>query len=119
MIEPRKLAAIDLLFLGPKLIVAEFAVGALGSGALGVFTLLRSRSFGGILFGAYLIALGINYIPLLVFATLIATRRAAAEELATELGDKSAAMRKYRRQSLWLLVPFSAVIGSLSARRGS
>jgi hypothetical protein len=32
----------------------------------------------------------------------------ALAEIGEELQDKASAMRKYRRQSLWLLVPFVA-----------
>jgi hypothetical protein len=44
MINPRKLAAIDIAILGPTLIIAEFAGGVLLCVALGTFVLFRGRS---------------------------------------------------------------------------
>ena len=38
MIEPRRLAAVDLAFLGPIVIVGEFALGVVGPIALGALT---------------------------------------------------------------------------------
>ena len=66
MLHIRRLAAIDLAFLGPRIILPEFALGVVGPTVLGIWTLLRSQSAGSVLFGAYLIALGINYVPLLL-----------------------------------------------------
>ena len=106
MLNPRKLAAIDLAFLGPKLIISEFTVGVLFSAALGVFVLLRGhRSPAQIALGLYLISLGLNYIPMLVYAIAITRAKSARSELGSELDNKRLAMKKYRRQSLWLLVP--------------
>lgn len=42
----RRLAARGIVFLGPKLILAEFAAGALLSTTLGVFVLLAGGRFG-------------------------------------------------------------------------
>ena len=105
----RKLAAIDLLFLGRRLILAEFGIGVFGSLALGVMSVWqgthRSQSAWMVLFGIYLVFVGINYIPLLLHAIDISRKGSALQEIADELGDKQQAFRKYRRQSLWLLVP--------------
>lgn len=64
MLEPRKLAAIDLAFLGPKIIIPEFLAGVALSAALGVLVLVRGHgSPTQIVLGFYLISLGINYAP--------------------------------------------------------
>lgn len=106
MLNPRKLAAIDLAFLGPKLIISEFTLGVFLSAALGVFVLFRGhRSPAQIALGLYLISLGLNYIPMLVYAIVINKAKSARRELGNELDNKSAAMKKYRRQSAWLLIP--------------
>lgn len=104
-IDFKKLAAIDLAFLGPKFIIAEFAFGLLFSISLGIFALLRAHSLGGAAVGAYLICLGINYGPMLAYALAIGNRENARQELGDELSEERAAMSKYRRQSLLLLVP--------------
>lgn len=118
MLNPRKLAAIDLAFLGPKLIVSEFTLGVLLSIALGVFVLLRGhRSPAQIALGLYLISLGLNYIPMLVYAIAINKAKSARRELGNELDNKSAAMKKYRRQSVWLLIPLIVPIVALTQTR--
>lgn len=45
VIQPRKLAAIDIALLGPVFIILEFAAGVILSVALGVLTLGRNSSF--------------------------------------------------------------------------
>jgi len=94
VLNPRKLAAIDIVFLGARLIIAEYAIGVLVAPALGVLTLLRSSSSWQLALGIYLILLGINY----------------------ELADKRQAMAKYRRQSVFLLVPL--VVPVIALRQG-
>ena len=101
----RKLAAIDIVFLGFKLVLAEYAFGVLFSLALGAFVLVRSHSVWQIMLGVYLICLGINYIPMFAYTVSIANRQNAQAEMADELGDKPKAMSKYRGVSLLLLVP--------------
>jgi hypothetical protein len=73
VIDFRKLAAVDIAFLGPRLILAEFSIGVFGPLALGVLTLVRRHSVGGIALGSYLLSVGINYMPLLLHALVTAT----------------------------------------------
>ena len=121
MINVRKLAAIDLYFLGPKIILAEFGLGVPVMFVLGTLSLrvglLRTHALWQIALGVYLLMLGINYIPMLWCAIDIARLGAAAAELRNELDDGPAAMRKYRRQSLWLLVPLAVPVAWLVQRR--
>jgi len=115
---PRKLAAIDIALLGPRVIVGEFAGGVLLCTALGGFVLLRGHgSIPQCLLGLYLISLGINYVPMLVYAVAIGGTNSAREELGDELTNKREAMKKYRRQSLFLLVPLAVPIFGLARRR--
>jgi hypothetical protein len=118
VVNPRKLAAIDIAFLGPRLIIAEFACGVLLCPALGVFVLIRGHgSVAQLLLGLYLLSLGINYVPMLIYAIEITRANSARSELGEELADKRLAMAKYRRQSLLLLVPLLAPILALAQRR--
>jgi CAAX protease family protein len=110
VIDFRKLAAVDIAFLGSRLILAEFSIGVFGSLALGVFTLLRSHSAGGIALGSYLLCIGINYVPLLLYAIRLVRLDSARYEIAEETADKRQIFRKYRRQSLLLLVPLAVPI---------
>ena len=109
-IDLRKLAAIEILFLGSKLILAEYACGVLLSIALGLFVVFRSRSPLQFLLGVYLICLGINYVPMFIYAVALRNKRNAGMEIADELDDTRRAMSRYRVQSLILLVPLSAPI---------
>jgi hypothetical protein len=109
IVNVRKLAAIDLHFLGSRLILAEFGIGAFGALALGVLSAWqgthRFHSVWVALLGIYLIFVGINYIPLFLHAIDISRKGSAQREIADELESKPKTFRKYRRQSLWLLVP--------------
>jgi hypothetical protein len=113
VLNPRKLAAIDIAFLGARLIIAEYAIGVLVAPALGVLTLLRGGSYWQLALGLYLILLGINYVPMLAYAVAIGKGRSAQAEIRDELSDKSRAMAKYRRQSVFLLVPLVVPIAAL------
>jgi hypothetical protein len=63
-----------------------------------------SRSFG----------LGVNYVPLLIHAIDLVRRSAVAAAIADEAFDRRSLYAKYRRQSLWLLLPFVVGIAALS-----
>jgi hypothetical protein len=125
MLNVRKLAAIDLQFLGPKIILTEFGLGVVGSAALGLLTVRaeieRFHSWTMIVFGGYLLLLGINYVPLLIHAISMVHGGSAVNEIAGELKDKRTAFSKYRRQSLWLLVPLvvpvAAIVQEVQRRR--
>lgn len=71
MISIRKLAAVEITFLGSRLVIAEFALGVAGPLGLGVLTLVRSQSSAGRLVGAYLMSLAVNCVPLLLHAVQI------------------------------------------------
>ena len=118
VLNARKLAALDLVFLGSKVIIAEFASGIFLSAALGFFILLRGHgSLVQVVLGLYLISIGINYVPMLVYAIAISKANSARAELGSELDNQRAAMAKYRRQSLWLLVPLSVPVVVITQTR--
>jgi len=114
MLDFRKLAAIDIVFLGSRFIIAEFAGGVLLCIALGTFVLVRGHSFLQLALGLYLISLGINYVPMLIYAIAVRRADSARQEMGDELRAKSLAMAKYRRQSILLLVPFVVPIVALA-----
>jgi len=115
VIDFRNLAAVDIAFLGSRLVLAEFSIGVFGSLLLGLLTLLRSHSVGGTALGAYLLCIGINYVPLLLYAVGLTHFDSARYEIPEETIDKRRMFRKYRRQSLLLLVPL--VVPILAAAR--
>ena len=120
VLNARKLAAIDLVFLGPKVIIAEFVAGVFLSAALGIFVLVRSHgSPAQIALGLYLITLGLNYVPMLIYAVVITKGNSASAQLGSELENKRVAMANYRRQSLWLLVPLVLPLVALTEGRAA
>lgn len=119
VIKLRKLAAIDIVFLGSKFIIAEFAGGVLLCIALGAFVLFKGHSLWQLALGLYLISLGLNYVPMLVYAVAITKGQSARAEIGDELLDKRRAMAKYRHQSLLLLAPLVVPILALAQSRGA
>ena|SRR5215831_2589368 len=117
MVNARRLAAVDLSGLGPKIIIPEFALGALGAPALGILTVLRSGSVEMTVFGVALVGLGANYVPLLLHAIDLVRRSGVEAAIADDVSDRQALYVKYRRQSLWLLVPFAVGMAALSQMR--
>ena len=116
----RKLAAIDLLFLGRRIILAEFGIGVFGSLTLGVMSAWqgthRFHSAWMLLFGIYLVFVGLNYVPLLLHAIDMSRKGSAQQEIADEFENKHKTFGKYRRQSLWLLVPLVVPIFAILQR---
>ena len=119
MINPRKLAAIDVVILGSKLIITEFAGGVVLCVALGTFVLFRGHSFWQVILGLYLISLGINYLPLLVYGVAVTKGKSALAEIGDELKDKQRAMAKYRYESILLLIPLLVPIIALALERAN
>ena len=106
----RKLAALDIVFHGPKLILAEFVLTVGLSGALGVFCLsffFRSPDHPllAIILGVVLLWITVNYVPLLIYAIGFVRHKNAESEVAFELAHKERYARKYMLQSLLLAVP--------------
>jgi hypothetical protein len=121
MIQPQKLAAIDLALLGPKFVIAEFVVGVVAGLGVGWLVLARGHGSKSLVLGLYLLSLGLNYVPMAWCAVDLTRKGVAIAEIEDELKDRGRAMRKYRRQSLWLLVPLVTVVmafvGDRSSRR--
>jgi hypothetical protein len=121
VIQIRKLAALDLHFLGPAVILTEFALGVIGPLILGALTLqfaaMHGRRLSVMLFGGYLLTLGVNYVPLLLHAVSLVRSRSVADEIGGELSDRRAAFRRYRGQSLYLLVPLVVPIAAVLQER--
>ena len=115
----RKLAALDIVFHGSRLIIAEFALGVTFCGALGIFNLFTffhnpsHPPFTAIL-GFFLSWLAVNYIPLLLYAISIVRGKSAAREVAFELEHKDIYARKYSLQSLLLAFPLVIPLLALS-----
>ena len=77
-IEVRKLAAVDMVLHGTRVIVAEFAIGVLLLLAVGLVSLRvgldQSLDWSNwqAVFGIWLVAIAANYVPLFLYALAIA-----------------------------------------------
>jgi len=121
----RKLAALDIVFHGPRLILAEFALGVVGCAAGGAYSLsfyfhTASHPLIAAILGFVLPWMALNYMPLLLYAISIVRRRSAELEVAFELEHKSVYALKYTFQSallfLPLVVPILAVVQEIEKR---
>ncbi len=106
MINIRKLVALDMLLHGTRFILAEFAFGVLCPLLLFVL-FLRAKLLGGdeplwvTLMDCWLIGIAINYIPLFIYAVMIARKGSVAEEGQPE----RASVIKYSIQQFIIFIP--------------
>jgi hypothetical protein len=115
MINIRKLAAVDMAWLGTPIIVAEYALGVVLPLILGLIS-IRS-GFSGPELSAWKAALGIwlvtiagNYIPLFIYAVLLAKAGTVKREGQPELAHA----KRYGVQQVIILVPFLVLILALT-----
>jgi hypothetical protein len=114
MISIRKLAAVDMAWLGARVIVAEYAVGVVLPLILGLIS-IRSGLSGPAtpgwetVLGFWLVAIAANYIPLFIYAVLIARGGTVKEEGQPEI----ARAKRYGVQQAIILVPFLVVVLAL------
>lgn len=120
MIDIRKLAAVDMLWLGARLIVTEYALGILLPLVLGWLsirsTLSAAQPIGWEeILGIWLISIAANYVPLFIYAVKISRAKTVKEEGQSELAHA----RRYGIQQVIILVPFLVVVLALvqEARR--
>jgi len=110
IINIRKLAALDLVFHGSRFILIEFAAGVFLCGGAGAFALIgfardAAHPLFTLIIGLVLSWIGLNYIPLLLYAINIVRRGSARQEVAFELAHKEFYGLKYTLQSLILILP--------------
>ena len=110
LINIRKLAALDIVFHGPRLILAEFIVAVVGGGAFGALGLVAffrnpAHPFAQVFVGCILSWIAINYVTLLLYSFSIIRHKSAEREVAFELEHKSYYARKYTTQSFLLVLP--------------
>ena len=103
MINIRKLAAIDMAWLGSRVILAEYALGIVLPLFLG---LVSVRGAGGErVLGLWLIGIAANYVPLFIYAVLIASGGTAKTEGQPEM----VRAKRYGLQQVVILVPLLVV----------
>ncbi len=116
LINVRKLAALDIIFHGNKLILIEFLLSVFICSILGLFFLffIGNHTFTSLLLGIGFSGIAINYVPLLFYAFHMLHRDKAAHVLEREMMDLKHYGRKYTLQSLFLiLVPFALALLAL------
>jgi hypothetical protein len=80
-INVRKLAALDIVFHGSRLILAEFALGMVLCAIFGLWSFLSPiHSPFMIVIGCFLMWVALNYVPLLLYAISIVRRKSAQQE---------------------------------------
>jgi hypothetical protein len=121
MIQVRKLVAVELTFLGPKIVIGEYAIAVIVGLIVGVLSLhaglFRTHALWQMLLGIYLMFIVLTYSVLLGLAVMMARRSDFRQEIADELDDTQATFRKYRRQSLWILVPLAVPLAAVRQHR--
>ena len=111
------LAALDIAFLGPKLILAEYSVGVFLSAAIGLVTLKRSHSAWQMLWEDTSYHWRSTICPLLLYAVASVRRGSAHAEVANELAHRDQSFRRYRLNSLLLLVPLAVPVLAIRQER--
>jgi hypothetical protein len=119
-VEVRRLAAIDMYGsrgtdLRRRIVLAEFAAGAVGSVAFGGWLLAAASGPGGRILAIWIIGTGLNYAPLAACAIALSRPGALDAELAGV--DTGRELRRYSVLQLWIFVPLAIVVLALVRRR--
>ena len=104
----RRLAALDMhgargTRRRRRVILAEFALGTIGSVVLGAWALTWGDA-AGVVLGIWLLGLAANYLPLTAHVLALWQPEVLRAELAR--ADLDAELRHYTRVQIWVLVPF-------------
>jgi hypothetical protein len=105
IINVRKLAALDIVFHGPKFILIEFALAVFICASVGL-SILHGANHSPlmIILGSFFLGVSLNYLPLLWYSINIVKHKSAQQEVAYELEHKDSYAGKYTLQSIILLV---------------
>lgn len=104
-INVRKLVALDMAVHGNALILIEFGAAVLFSIGLGLWLLAASRAQWQFSLGIYLLAIAVNYLPLLIYSIAIARKGSAVEEVKAEIAKGRSEVMRYTLQSFLLVLP--------------
>ena len=118
----RRLVELDLAFLGPRIIVAEFALGVGGSLLLGLLSLAYAMRLHlspwswPVLLGIELVAIGINYVPLLIEALRMRGDTAGIATTNAAMCENGREARSHGIRQAWILVPGAVVLFAITNR---
>lgn len=116
IIDVRKLAALDLIFHGPRFVLVEFGGALVLAGGLAALAPRSGLSGPGhpvlweIALGVVLASIALNYLPLLIYAAALIRSGTARQEVAPEMEQAQRSQRRYATQQFLLLVPFAVLM---------
>jgi hypothetical protein len=92
VIEVRKLAAVDMAWLGARMVVTEYALGVMLPLVLGILSLRAGLAQQDLLnwktiLGTWLVTISVNYVPLFIYAVAIARAGTVQEEGLPEFAE--------------------------------
>jgi hypothetical protein len=120
LIEVRKLAALDMALLGTRLVLAEYALGvvlpaALGTLFLGLGLARHAQLYHWLVLGGiWLLTIAANYVPLFLYALVLARADTVQEEAQAARPH----IRRYVLQQALILVPLSVLALSVAQEQG-
>jgi hypothetical protein len=121
LISVRKLAAIDIVLHGPRLVLLEYSVGMGLSAVLGLLFIYRGlgpvpfHSLLIVIIGFCLIGIGLNYFPLLVYAIQIVRQKKAKQMVVLELANPALSQKMYGKQSMvFIFIPMALFLLAIS-----
>jgi len=117
-LDVRRLAALDMwgtagTIRRRRIIRAEFFLGAIGCTGLGAYVIAGGSGWM-LELGAWLVAAGINYVPLAHQAQSLSRPGALEQELRD--ADVRLELRRAGVQQLWIAVPFAVAVFALIDR---
>lgn len=96
-----------------RIIVTEFIIGAIGGTAIGAWVMVAASRTGTEVFGAWIAAAALNYVPLSVYAIRLSRPGALDAELAGV--DTGRELRRYSVLQVLLVVPLAFWVLSVLA----
>ena len=120
LIEVRKLAALDMAWLGTRLVLAEYALGvvlpaALGALFLGLGIARHAELYQWLVLGGiWLLTIAANYVPLFLYAVALARAGTVQEEAQAARPH----IRRYVLQQVMILVPLLVLALSVAQEQG-
>jgi hypothetical protein len=118
MIEVRKLAAVDMAWLGTRVIVTEYALGVMLPLVLGILSLGAGLAQQDLInwqtiLGTWLVTISANYVPLFLYSVIIARAGSAQREGRPEFAHAG----RYGIQQAIILVPLFVVFLAFAQER--
>jgi hypothetical protein len=115
MVDVKRLAAVDMhgrvgSARRRRIVRLEFIVSVVGCLALGVLALVAGSGWE-VAVGVWLCGVGLNYVPLAIYARQLSRPGALDRELSG--ADRPHEARRGGKQQLWIMVPFALVIAAV------